>query len=129
MTRKLITLALSLCMVMLLAGTAGARPRPTSAGITSLQAVVMKQHCTKNGAMRVTLSAIAPRSFAGIRYTWDLTSNGSYETVPSLSPRTQHTYLLTTTSSVTATVGAFSASTGAQRASVTFGCVWAQPGG
>lgn len=129
MTRKLIALALGLCMAMLLTGTADARPRPTSAGTAGLQAVVVKQHCTKGGAMRVTLTAIAPRSFAGTRYSWDLTSNGSFDTVPRLTPRTKHSYLLTTTSRVTATVAAFSASSGINRASVTFACMWAQPGG
>jgi hypothetical protein len=128
MTRKLIALVLGLFMATLLLGAATAQARMRQPGF---QALVVKQSCLDNtGGTRVKLSAIAPWSYVGVMFTWDLTTDGRYDTELSASPDVTHTYRLTRTSHATATVTAATFDLVVGSASVTIDpCLWAQPGG
>jgi len=110
MKGRLIKMATAVTLGMLLMGTVAATAAP--AGGVHVKAVVVKVAHVASGGAYVTLSALTTNSTRQtakqlpIRYAWDLTTDGNFETPLSLSPVTTQYYAPTTTGLVTATIKA-----------------------
>ena len=106
----MIGIVAGLSLSAMLMGTVAASASPAATGGTHIKAVVVQKACVASGGMMVTLSAITtntPRNTAAttpVRYAWDLTTDGIFETPLSLSPMTTQFYVHTATGHVTATV-------------------------
>ncbi len=63
---------------------------PAAQALT-VTAFVVKQVCLNGDSVLVTLSATAQPS-QGVKYRWDFTNNGSFDTTLNSNPRVTHTY-------------------------------------
>ena len=127
MRGRLINATIVATLGMLLMGTTAAYANQTTPGRSHLKAVVIKVAHVATGGAYVTLSAITTNSAKGaaskvpLRYSWDLTTDGIFETPLSVSPTITRYYAPTASGMVTATVKATDASpTGGAMSRVTF---------
>jgi hypothetical protein len=110
----MIRVTVAATMGMLLMGSVAASATPTTGHI---KAVVVKVAPVATGGAYVTLSAIAPNSSRmtarqlPVRYAWDLTTDGVFETPLSVNPMTTQYYGPTASGMVTATLRAIGGAT------------------
>jgi hypothetical protein len=85
---KLVSIVFVVAVVMAAALPAFAAA-PESLTVT---ASVMDQTCISNDRVQVTLTAVADSSSQPVRFTWDSTNNGSFDTPASTDPTVTFTY-------------------------------------
>ena len=83
---------------------AGAAPAVAAPSALSVQAVFVNAACQGGDFARVTLTAHTTGATGDVRYKWDWTNNGSFDTRVLSNPRVSHLYGDELT--VTARVGA-----------------------
>jgi hypothetical protein len=103
----MIRVTVAATMGMLLMGSVAASATPTTGHI---KAVVVKVAPVATGGAYVTLSVITPSAgkntatVVPMRYSWDLTTDGVFETPLSVNPTITQFYAQTASGFVTATV-------------------------
>ena len=124
MMKRLIGMALTMFVGLMLVGTLGASAAPNHG---NMKAVVVKQQLMATGGVKVTLSVISPSWRDGqatikpMKYGWDYTTDGIIESAMSVNPTVSYVYGVTATNKITATVTAIGGSAiSGERASVTF---------
>ena len=102
-----------------IAGTlAGAAPAVASPNALSVNALFLSAQCQGGDFANVKLTAQSSGGSGAVRYRWDFTNNGSFDTAPSTNPATSHLYVDEAT--FTAKVGARDSSGALATDTITF---------
>jgi len=69
-----------------------ATPNARTATTVTLTASVLTQVCQGGDGVNVTLTATLSPPKSGVKYVWDFTNDGTFDTAPSTNPTVVHLY-------------------------------------